>query len=157
MTTKTTGSKERAQTKKVFDDAFESIRKATEANVEMQQEFFRMWSEKWSTVSQNGSENAWSKKVTSAQNEWQETMEDMLAKRREVIDVQVQSAVEAMEGAMGLAQSTSPEEFGTKAQELCRTTLDAVQQSSEAQLEEYQTAVKTWVEMASKWGPSASA
>ena len=145
MTTKTTGSKERAQTKKVFDDAFESIRKATEANVEMQQEFFRMWSEKWSTVSQNGSENAWSK------------MEDMLAKRREVIDVQVQSAVEAMEGAMGLAQSTSPEEFGTKAQELCRTTLDAVQQSSEAQLEEYQTAVKTWVEMASKWGPSASA
>lgn len=141
---------------KVLDEALTYFGKATDTGVEMQREFFKMqreffktWTNRWK--GNNGHPVAVSSEdLQKFQTSWSETIDQMLAKRREVFEIQYRSAVDALESVMRLAQSANPanpEEFGEKVELFCRSSLAAWQKSSEAQLREFQDAAKAMVDM----------
>jgi hypothetical protein len=152
--------------RKVFNEAFEYLGKATDTTVEMQREFLRMqsdllktWTGRWQGTNGSAGTAASAQTVSHVtddmekiHNGWAETIDHMLAKRREVLELQYRSAVEALEGAMRLTQTTSPEAFAEKMEDFYRTSLAAWQKSSEAQLKEFQDAAQSWMEMSSSFG-----
>ena len=71
-------------------------------------------------------------------------------KHRDVIDKQYQAAVESLDAALHATESTTPEEYRRRSEELCRKTLDCVRTISETQLSEFQEAVTKWTEFATK-------
>jgi hypothetical protein len=141
----------------VLDEAIAYFGKTAEASVETQREFFKMqseffktWSCRWRGTNGNATPVG-GEQMKQFQNSWVSTVDRMLAKRREVFEIQYRSAMDAMEGAMRLAQSAnpgSPEEFGEKVESFCRANLAAWQKNSEAQLQEFQDAAKAIAGMA---------
>ena len=141
---------------KVLDEALTYFGRATDTGVEMQREFFKMqreffktWTSRW-RGSNGGQSPVSSEDLKKLQSSWSDTIDHMLAKRREVFEIQYRSAVDAVEGAVRLAQSANPgnpEELGERIEVFCRSSLAAWQKSSEAQLQEIQEAAKALVEM----------
>lgn len=140
----------------VLDEAIAYFGKTADASVETQREFFKMqseffktWSNRWRGT--NGTSTpVGGEQMKQFQNSWVNTVDRMLAKRREVFEMHYRSAMDAMEGAMRLAQSAnpgSPEEFGEKVESFCRANMAAWQKNSEAQLQEFQDAAKAIVGM----------
>ncbi len=149
--------------RKVFNESFEYLGKAADTTVEMQREFLRMqsdllktWTGRWQGTNGTSATAQTFSNVTDDMEKvhsgWAETIDHMLTKRREVLELQYRSAVEAVEGAMRLTQTTSPEAFAEKMEDFYRTSLAAWQKSSEAQLKEFQDAAKSWMEMSSSFG-----
>lgn len=151
---------------KVLDEALTYFGKATETGVEMQREFFKMqreffktWASRW-RGSNGGPSPVSSEDLKKLQTSWSDTIDHMLAKRRQVFDIQYRSALDAMEGVARLAQSANaanPEELGEKIEVFCRSSLAAWQKSSEAQLQEIQEATKALVEMSTSSFAGAAA
>lgn len=140
--------------RKVFNEAFEYFGKAADATVEMQKEFLKMqrellktWTGRWPGSNGTSPAAQVSDEMEKAHCGWAETFDHMLSKRREVLEVQYRSAIEALDRAMRLTQTTNPEAFAEKVEDFYRTSLAAWQKSSEAQLQEFQDAAKSWAEM----------
>jgi hypothetical protein len=134
--------------KNVFEDVLESLRKAAEANVEMQQEMFRQWSEHWPGFPQMPGN--WSDKLQRFQKEWARTAKDLVAKHREVFDKQYDLASESLEEAFRTAQSSDPQQFASRCQDACRKSLDIFREIGELQIKETQDALNKWISLAVK-------
>lgn len=139
-TTKETGSK-------VLEDVFQNVRKATEANLKMQQEIFQQWT-RFLPISTP--QSAMVDKVRDMQRQWTTTVSDLARKHRDVMDKQYQAALESLDAALRVTESTNPEEYRKRSEQFCRKTLDCVREASETQLREFQEAVSKWTELATK-------
>jgi hypothetical protein len=138
---------------KVLENVFENIRKAAETTLKMQQEVFQQWEQFWptSTPQLMGMD-----KVREAQKRFSRTVSELVGKRRDVIDKQYQAAAESLDAALEAAQSTTPEEYRRRSEELCHKMLDCVRTISETQLSEFQEAVTKWTEFATKAATKAA-
>ena len=132
----------------VFEQAFDNLKKAAEANVEMQQEMFRKWTSGWPGFPQP--QSAWLERVQKFQKEWGKTVKDVLTRHREVLDEQYSLAMESLEEAFKVAQSSDPQEWAKRREKLCRKSLDVMREVSETQAKELQDALSKWAELASK-------
>lgn len=132
----------------VFEQAFDNLKKAAEANVEMQQEMFRKWTSGWPGFPQP--QSAWLERVQKFQKEWGKTVKDVLTRHREVLDEQYSLAMESLEEAFKVAQSSDPQEWAKRCEKLCRKSLDVMREVSETQAKELQDALSKWAELASK-------
>lgn len=133
----------------VFEQAFDNLRKAAESNIEMQQEMFRKWSSGWPGFPQQP-QNAWLERVQKFQKDWGKTVKDVLTRHREVLDEQYGLAMESLEEAFKVAQSSDPQEWAKRCEKLCRKSLDVMREVSEMQAKELQDALSKWAELASK-------
>jgi hypothetical protein len=134
--------------KNLFEDVFESLRKASEANIEAQQELFRQWSATWPGLPQP--QNAWLERAQKFQKEWANTAKDLLAKHQDVLDAEYELAVDSLEEAFRLAQSADPQDFAKRCENLCRKALESVRDVGEMQLKETQEALSRWMALAVK-------
>lgn len=132
----------------VFEQAFDNVKKAAEANVEMQQEMFRKWTSGWPGFPQP--QSAWLERIQKFQKEWGKTVKDVLTRHREVLDEQYSLAMESLEEAFKVAQSSDPQEWAKRCEKLCRKSLDVMREVSETQAKELQDALGKWTELASK-------
>ncbi len=132
----------------VFEQAFDNVKKAAEANVEMQQEMFRRWTSGWPGFPQP--QSAWLERVQKFQKEWGKTVKDVLTRHREVLDEQYSLAMESLDEAFKVAQSADPQEWAKRCEKLCRKSLDVMREVSETQAKELQDALSKWTELASK-------
>lgn len=132
----------------VFEQAFDNLKKAAEANVEMQQEMFRKWTSGWPGYPQP--QSAWLERIQKFQKEWGKTVKDVLTRHREVLDEQYSLAMESLEEAFKVAQSSDPQEWAKRCEKLCRKSLDVMREVSETQAKELQDALSKWAELASK-------
>lgn len=132
----------------VFEQAFDNLKKAAEANVEMQQEMFRKWTSGWPGFPQP--QSAWLERIQKFQKEWGKTVKDVLTRHREVLDEQYSLAMESLEEAFKVAQSSDPQEWAKRCEKLCRKSLDVMREVSETQAKELQDALSKWAELASK-------
>jgi hypothetical protein len=113
----------------------------------MQQEVFQQWEQFWPTSTP---QSMGMDKVREAQKRFSKTVSELASKHLDVIDKQYQAAVESLDAALHVAESTTPEEYRRRSEELCRKTLDCVRKISEMQLREFQEAVTKWTEFATK-------
>lgn len=134
---------------KVMEDVFQNIRKVAETNLKLQQEMFQQWSHLWPMPT---AQSVWIDKVREFQKQWSHTISDLARKHREVIEKQYQSAIESLETALRVGESTNPEEFRKRSEQLCRKTLECLREVSETQIREFQEAMAKWTEMATKAG-----
>ena len=132
----------------VFDAVVESLRKAAEANVEMQQEMFRQWNVTWPGLPQPPGD--WTTKLQKFQKEWAKTAKELVAKHRETFDEQYELASESLEEAFRAAQSSDPQEFADRCQAVCRKTLEALRDIGELQVKETHEALNKCISLAVK-------
>ena len=134
----------------VYEQVFDNVRKAAEANLKMQQEVFRQWTTLWPGLPTP--QTVWVEKVRDFQKQWGNTVSDLARQHRETFDRQYQAALESLEEALRVGESSNPEEFRQRTEQLCRKTLDCMREVSEAQMKEFQDAMSKWSELVTKTG-----
>ena len=134
--------------KNLFEEAIENLRKTAESNLEMQQEMFRQWSENWSGFPQP--QDAWRQKAQKFQKDWAKTAKELLDKHREVLDEQYQLAVDSLDEAFRVVQSSDPREFAERCKTMCRKSLETVRDAGELQAKEMQESLNKWIGLAVK-------
>jgi hypothetical protein len=127
---------------------FENLRKTAEANLEMQQELFRQWSANWPGFPQP--QNAWIERAQKFQKDWAKTVKEVLARHREVLDEQYRLAIDSLEEAFRVVQSSDPQEFAKRCETLCRKSLEVMRDAAELQAKETQDAFTKWIDLATK-------
>lgn len=134
----------------MFEEALENVRKATEANLKMQQDFLQQWTGLWPGLP--SPQTVWLDKVKDFQKQWSHTVSDLARRHRQELDRQYQALQESLEEALRTAESSNPVEFRIRSEQLCRKTLDCMREVSEAQLREFHDAMKKWTELVTKIG-----
>ena len=134
--------------KSLFEEVFDNVQKTAQANIEMQQELFRKWAAGWPGMPQP--QTAWVEKTKQFQKDWAKTVKELLNKHREVFDERYQLAVDSLDEAFRVAQSSDPQEYAKRCEALCRKTLDVWRETSELQAKEFQTALSKWIELVTK-------
>jgi hypothetical protein len=132
----------------VFEQAFDSLRKTAEANLETQQELFRQWSTSWPGFPQP--QNAWVERAQKFQKEWAKTVKELLTRHREILDEQYQLALDSLDEAFRVAQSSDPQDFAKKCEALCKKSLEVMREAGELQVKETQEALNKWIGLAVK-------
>lgn len=132
----------------VFEQAFDSLRKTAEANVEMQQELFRQWSANWPGIAQP--QNVWVERAQKFQKEWAKTVKELVTRHRENVDEHYRLALESLDEAFRVAQSTDPQEYAKRCEALCKKSLEVMREAGELQVKETQEALNKLVGLAVK-------
>jgi hypothetical protein len=132
----------------VYEQVFDNVRKAAEANLKMQQEVFRQWTTLWPGLP--SPQSVWIDKVRDFQKQWGNTVSELARQHRDTFDRQYQAALESLEEALRVGESSNPEEFRKRTEQLCRKTLDCMREVSEAQMKEFQDAMSKWSELVTK-------
>lgn len=132
----------------LFEQVFDNLRKVAELNLEMQQEVFRKWNASWPSFPQP--QSVWIERVQKFQKAWSKTVKELLGKHREALDEHYRLAIDSLEEAFRVAQSSDPEEYGKRCEALCRKSLEALREAGELQAKELQEALNQWTELATK-------
>jgi len=131
----------------MFDPVFDSLRKATEASLQMQQDMFKKWAALWPGM---GPQASWAEQGQKFQKKWMESMAEMVKKQNELLEGQFKAGLQNLEAAFSLAEAKDVDEMRTRTLELWRKTFDCLRQTFDAQMREFQAAVSRWCEMAAK-------
>jgi hypothetical protein len=134
----------------MYEQVLESFRKATESNVQMQQELFKKWFGLWPGVPAapvNFGEHA-----KQFQKNWAETFNETIKRQQELADKQFKIGLENIEKAFQLGEAKTPEELRTKTLELWKACFTGLKQAYEAQFNSFQAGVQKWTELMSKPG-----
>lgn len=137
--------------KDLYSDVVQHIRNAAESNLKLQQDMLRQWTSMWPGFSSQP-QTAWLDKAREFQHKWADTVSELARKHRHVMDKQYQATLESLEEALRLGESSNPEEFRQRTEQLCRKTLDCLREVSQTQMKEFQEAVSKWSELATKTG-----
>ncbi len=133
-----------------YEDVIANMSKAVEANLKMQQDMFQQWMTMWPGLP--SPQAMLLDKMRDFQRQWSNTISDLARKHRDTLDRQYQVALESLEETLRLSESTNPEEFRKRTEQLCRKSLDCMREVSEAQMKEFQEATKKWSELVMKTG-----
>jgi hypothetical protein len=131
----------------MFDVVFENLKKATDMTLQMQQEMFKKWTSFWPGTP---SVPNWSEQAQKFQKKWAEFYEEILKRQRDTLETQFKASLKNIEEAFHLADSKSPDELKTKTLELWQKVFDALRQSYEVQVREFQATIAGWTELVTK-------
>jgi hypothetical protein len=134
----------------VFEEVFQNIRKAAEANLRMQQELYSQWTSLWPGMP--APQTAWLNNMQGFRKQIVETIASLARKHREVVDRQFQSAIESLDAALSMSDASTPEEFRRRSEQLCRKSLDCMKEMTETQIREVQEAITKWTDLIAKAG-----
>jgi hypothetical protein len=131
----------------MFDQAFESLRKATESSIALQQEMFRKWMSLWPGMPASTFPFT---ELQKLQKKWVDVVSELVKKRNESLEAQFKAGLQNIEDAFRLAEVKDPEVLRGKTVELWQKTFDYLRQSSETQVRDFQNAVSKWAELMTK-------
>jgi hypothetical protein len=131
----------------MFDQAFESLRKATESSIALQQEMFRKWMGLWPGISVSTFPFS---ELQKFQKKWIEVVGELLKKQNESLETQFKAGLQNIEDAFRLPEIKDPEVLRVKIVELWQKTFDYLRQSSEMHMRDFQNAVCKWAELMTK-------
>jgi hypothetical protein len=132
----------------MFEQVFESLRKATETSIQMQQEMFKKWVSLWPMVPP--SPPAAGEPVVKVQKKWAEFVGDLVKRQRETLEAQFSAGLRSLEEAFQLVKSKDPEELRARTVELWQKSFECLRQLYDAQVRDFQGAVSKWTELLGK-------
>jgi hypothetical protein len=130
----------------MFEPVFESLRKATDATVQMQQELFNKWARLFPALPMVPA----AYEPVKFQKRCLEVITELTNKQRESLEAQFNAGVRTVEEAFRLCEAKDPEELRAKTVELWQKTFDSLRQVYDAQAKDFQTAVVKWGELVTK-------
>ena len=131
----------------MFDQAFDSLRKATESSIALQQEMFRKWMGLWPGIPVSTFQFS---ELQKFQKKWVDVVGELAKKKNESLEAQFKAGLQNIEEAFRLAEVKDPEVLRAKTVELWQKTFDYLRQTSETQLRDFQYAVSKWAELMTK-------
>jgi hypothetical protein len=138
----------------MFDQVFESLRKATETNIQVQQEMFKKWTAFWPGVP--AAHTPWYDQVQKFQKKWAEAVRELAKKQRETVEAQFNAGAKNIADAFRLTEVKNVEELRTKTIEFWQKSFDCLKQAFEGQVRDFQEAVAKWTDMVSKGSQEAA-
>jgi hypothetical protein len=145
----------------MFDQLFESFRKASESSLQAQQEMFKQWVQQWPTaptgpmspmspMSPTGASPEW---TATFQKRWIEATTEGLNKHRELLDSAYKAGIQIIEQSFRVSDAKSPDEYRRLVEDLWRKLSEALKEQSEAQFRAFQKASERWMDVAQKAKP----
>ncbi len=134
----------------MFEMVFDSLKRATEMSLQMQQDAFKKWAGIWPAAPTGPV--VIPQQAQAFQKKWAEFFEEALKKQREAIETQFKIGLKNIEEAFKLAQCKDPVEMRAKTIELWQKVFETLHQSYEAQVRDLQSLASRWTEMVSKGG-----
>ena len=131
----------------MFDQVFESLHKAADSALGMQQELFKKWMSLWPGVTMSP---AGLGEPIKFQKKWVEVVGEMIKQERESLEAQFSAGLRNIEEAFRLAEAKGPEELHAKTVELWQKSFDCLRKTYEAQVHDFQAAVAKWTELVMK-------
>ena len=130
----------------MFEPVFESLRKATDATVQMQQELFSKWTTMFPALPMVPA----AYEPLKFQKRCVEVAAELTQKQRESLEAQFNTGVKTIAEAFRLCEAKDPEELRTRTVELWQKSFDSLRQIYDAQAKDFQTAVVKWGELVTK-------
>ena len=148
----------------MFDQLFESFRKASESSLQAQQEMFKQWVQQWPTApmspmspmsstsptSPTGASPEW---AATFQKRWIEATTEGLNKHRELLDSAYKAGIQIIEQSFRVTDAKSPDEYRRLVEDIWRKLSEALKEQSEAQFRAFQKASERWTDLAQKAKP----
>lgn len=131
----------------MFDPLFDSMRKATETTIHMQQEMFKKWLALWPGVATPPLQP---EQFQQFQKRWAETVNDLIKQRRESTEAIFKAGLENIEMTFKLGEVKGVEELRAKTAELWQKYFDCLRQAYEVQVRDFQTGMVRWGELMMK-------
>jgi hypothetical protein len=131
----------------MFDQVFESLRKATESSITLQQELFRKWIGLWPGIPVSTFPFT---ELQKFQKKWVEVVGELMKKQNETLQTQFKAGLQNIEEAFHLHEIKDPEVLRAKTVELWQKTFDYLRQASETQMRDFQNAIAKWAELMTK-------
>ena len=135
----------------MFEQVFDSFRKASETTLQAQQDLFRQWMSQWPMFPMDtttpGSKGAASEQARSFQKQWNDTVTALMTKHCEALDAQYRAGIRTIEDALRTTEAKTPEEFRRLTEELWRKSFEVLKQTIENQIRDFQIAVEKWSEL----------
>jgi hypothetical protein len=128
----------------MFEQVFDSLQKATESSVKLQQEMFQKWLEVFPSATSTLPSPT--DAVTDWRKKWVETASEMLGRQKELVDKNYDAGIKALQDVFEVTEAKSPQEYQEKVVELYQKSFDSLRQLSEAQLSEFKVAMEKWSE-----------
>jgi hypothetical protein len=137
----------------VYEQVLDNMRKAAESGLKMQQDAFQQWNALWPGLpALPSAQGVWMDKVLEFQRQWSNTVSDLAHKHRSTMDRQYQAALESLDEALRVGESSTPEEYRKRTDQFCRKSLECMRETFEAQMKEHQEAMQKWGELVTKVG-----
>lgn len=132
----------------MFDQLFESFRKASESSLHAQQEMFKQWMQQWPSApfTASGMPSDWS----DVQKRWIESTTEALNRHRALMDATYKAGIDVIGQAFRVSEARTPEDYRRLVEELWRRLSDNLRAQSEAQLRDFHIATERWMERAQK-------
>lgn len=132
----------------MFDQFFESFRKASESSLQAQQDLLKSWAQQWPSTPMTaaGMTNDWAE----VQKRWLEAATEALNKHRSMMDTTYKSGIELIEQAFRFTEARNPEDYRRMMEDLWRKLTDTFKAQSESQYREIQSATEKWMDKAAQ-------
>jgi hypothetical protein len=138
----------------MFDQVFESLRKATEASIQVQQDLFKKWVSLWPGMpgvpGMPVAPAAGAEPYIKFQKKWAEFVAEVVKKQRETLEAHFSAGLRNIEEAFRLTDAKSPEEWRAKTVELWQKSFECIRQMYETQVRDLQAVVAKWTELVMK-------
>lgn len=133
----------------MLDQMFDTYRKAWESSMQMNQDFFKQFTQQWPALPLNaaGVSAEWAR---TSQKRWVELTTEALKRSRETYDSLSKAGITSVEDGFRLAEAKSPEEFRRMVEELWKKNFDFLKQLFETQIRDFQKVAESGFEMLSK-------
>jgi hypothetical protein len=133
----------------MFDQLFESFRKASESSLQAQQALFKQWAQQLPLAS-SSVPGAAGPRIAEFQRRLAESMTETLNRHREVLDSTYRSGIQLIEQAFRVTDAKSPEDYRRVIEDLWRKLSDTFKEQSEVQVRELQKTAERWIDAAQK-------
>jgi hypothetical protein len=129
----------------MFEQVFDSMRKAAAMNAQFQQELVKRWLALWpgmaAPVPPPGDQ------AVALQKKWSETVSELVKRQHETQQELFAAGLQQIDQTFRLADIKDVETLRAKTLELWQRTFGMLQQGYEAQVRDFQTAVAKWTEL----------
>ncbi len=117
----------------MFDQVFDSIRKASEFSLHMQQETLKYWADHWMSFTPltGDGQSEWTQDF---QRRWADAAIDLLNRHRNALDAAYKSGTDLIQHTFQVSTAQSPEEYRRIAEDLWRKLFDTFREQADMQL-----------------------
>jgi hypothetical protein len=136
----------------MFDQLFESLRRASESSMQMQQDLLKHWAQQWLVAqpSAAGASTEWGKNL---KKRWSDVTLELLNKHRESLDAAYRSGIQLVEQTFRTTEAKSSDEYRRMVEDLWRKLFETLKDQSETQFRDFQR----WSEKSADLAQSAQA
>lgn len=133
----------------MFEQLFETFRRASESSSQTQQELYRQWLQQLPNSPLNVAGLS-ADQAVAFQKKLAEAVTEALNRHRESLHAIYGSGIQVIERIFRVAEAKTPDNYRHLLEEVWRKLADTFREQSESQFHEFQKGMETWLDVAQK-------